>query len=66
MILNENDKALSDYNKALELEPNKTNTLYNIELLYFRQDKFDEGCPYLKKAKELGYDDGGLINEYCD
>ncbi|NLL27890.1 MAG: tetratricopeptide repeat protein [Bacteroidales bacterium] len=65
MILKNYKNALNDYDKALLIEPNKANTLYNKGILYFRQEQYDIGCEFIKKAKDLGYDDGGLYENYC-
>jgi len=62
---NNNKSAHNDYDKALAIEPNRPNTLYNKGLLYFKQNQFDKGCELIKKAKDLGYDDGGIYDKYC-
>lgn len=65
MILNKNENAFNDYNKALEIEPNKLCTIFNKGILYIRQKDFDKGCELIKKAKDLGYNDGGFYEKYC-
>ena len=65
MILNNFNNALADYQKALELEPKRPLTLYNLGLLYLRNGNTEKGCPYLKEAKELGYPDTEIYDQYC-
>lgn len=65
MILNDFNNAYSDYQKALELEPKRPLTLHNMGLLYLRNDNPKKGCPYLKEAKDLGYPDTKIYDQYC-
>ena len=65
MILNDFENALADYQKALELEPKRPLTLHNLGLLYLRNGDSKKGCPYLKEAKELGYPDTKIYDQYC-
>ena len=50
----EEDKALLDYTKAIELSPSFAEAYYNRGLLFFALGKVNEGTRDLSKAGELG------------
>lgn len=52
--LNDNLKAIKDYEKALSLNPNESNTLGLLGLLYHKINEFDKGQENLKKSVDLG------------
>src|SRR4029077_4542728 len=45
------EKAMTAYRKALDLEPEAPQTLYNIGTLYARQQNPDAAFDWLRKAK---------------
>ena len=51
---NQYDKAILDYNKAIELNPNYANSYNNRGIAYFKRGKLAKGCSDWKKACKLG------------
>ena len=48
------DKAIAEYNKAIELNPEYADAYNNRGLAYLDLAQFDHGCQDLQKACELG------------
>ena len=65
MLLDNFDSALSDFQYALKLEPNRPLTIFNLGILYGRSGNFDEACKYFGQAKDLGYPNTQLFDQYC-
>ena len=58
-------KAIDDYSKALELDPNIAEAYYNRGLARIHAGNKDEGIEDLSKAGELGlYEAYGIIKRY--
>lgn len=53
----EYDKALEQYKKALELEPNNSIALYNIACTYSRMKRIEDALDALERCVEAGYRD---------
>jgi tetratricopeptide (TPR) repeat protein len=47
------DKAIVDYNKALELNPQYTDAYYNRGICYYKKDEYDKAIADYKKVLEL-------------
>ena len=58
--LKENDKAILDYQKAIELDSTQFTFYSNLALVYYHEDLFDISCQQLEKAESLGLN----INDY--
>ena len=54
--LKENDKAISDYLTAIEIEPKQVVTYCNIALVYYYKEDYKKACEALLKAEKLGLD----------
>ena len=48
------DRAISDYDKAIELNPRYAKAYYNRGLAWFRKGSYDRSCHDFQKACELG------------
>jgi len=48
------DKALADFNKAIQLNPNYAEAYYNRSVVYLNQGSNNLGCPDAQKSCELG------------
>jgi len=63
----EQDSAVENYEKALELYPNFRDALRNLAILLVQQEQFEEAKTHLARAIELGSREGlttGLLG-YC-
>jgi tetratricopeptide (TPR) repeat protein len=54
---NDHAKARAYLEKAIETEPSKPLSYYNLGLLYVQEGKFDDACAYWKKAMLLSPDE---------
>jgi tetratricopeptide (TPR) repeat protein len=57
----EYDRAIADYNKAIELKHDIPNTIYNLACAYSLANKKPEACDSLQKAIDNGYRDWDKI-----
>ncbi len=62
----EYDKALEQYNKALELEPKNSIVLYNVACTYSRMKKIGPALDALERCVEAGYRDVGWMEKDPD
>jgi len=51
--LRENDKAIADLLRAIELNPNNADAWFNLSLVYFNQMKYDESLAAKERARLL-------------
>jgi tetratricopeptide (TPR) repeat protein len=51
--INDFDKAISNFNLAIKLEPNYVDALYNLAHTYQKMKKFNDAVTYYKKAIEI-------------
>lgn len=49
------DDAIKSYQKAVELNPADSESVYNIAVAYFNKQDFDKAGEFAGKAKELGF-----------
>jgi len=65
--LDEKEKALKYYLKAVELDEEDTYSISDIAWLYNYLGKYEEGLKYLERLEELGQDDAWTNGEfgYC-
>jgi len=49
------DQAISDYNKALEINPRHAKSYYNRGNAYYYQKEYDKSWDDIKKVQDLGY-----------
>ena len=49
----EYDKAIAEFSRAIELDPNYAEAYYKRGVAYLRKDKYDEAIADLTKAIEL-------------
>jgi hypothetical protein len=54
------DAALEKYKQAEKIDPQNTNVLYNMGLLYFKTKQYDDSLAYAKKAYAAGFPLPGL------
>lgn len=59
--LDEPDKALEAYKKALDLDPANTDAFYNSGLILFKQSRIDEALVQFEKAVVLKPDDPAFL-----
>jgi Flp pilus assembly protein TadD len=52
--LEEADQAVSDWNKAIELNPQDALSHVNIGYVLLDKDRLEEALPYFQKARDLG------------
>lgn len=52
------DKALEEYEKAIALDPNYSDALYNAGILYFRAQKWEDSIRCLERVVTLNPSDG--------
>jgi len=65
--LGDNRGAISDYNKAIEIDPNATDAYHNRGVAKYYLGDINGACLDWSKAGELGYGDAyDLIREYCN
>jgi tetratricopeptide (TPR) repeat protein len=59
--------AISDYNKAIKIDPRDRKAYYNRGAAKLMLDLIDSGCLDLSKAGELGFEKAyEMIREYCN
>jgi tetratricopeptide (TPR) repeat protein len=51
----QHDRAISDYTKAIEANPNDVVAYSNRGTVYFAEGKYDKASEDFKKAQALGY-----------
>ena len=52
----EDEKAISDFEKAIQLDNTLPNLYYNLSMCYYAKNRFDEACNAFHQAKKLGLD----------
>lgn len=57
------DKAESNYLKSIELDGKSSGTHYNLGLLYYRMDRYDESLKHAKIAYSRRFPLPGLMNK---
>ena len=59
-------EAITDFTKAIEINPDYSLAYFNRGLAYAEIDNFSQACSDWQKAYQLGYKDAlELINKYC-
>lgn len=58
------DKAMENYAKGLDREPNNAPALASVARLKFRQSLFEESSQYFKRATEAAPNDASLYNDW--
>ncbi len=53
-VIHDDDKAIADLEKAIELDPTLDQAYVNLAIVLFRQDRIQEGCHALRQAHDLG------------
>lgn len=53
-FVRDDEKALADLEKAVELDPTLDKAYGTLAVVYFRQDRNQEGCHALQQARDLG------------
>jgi len=53
--LKQNDKAIHDYQKAIELDSTQVTFYTNLALVYYHEDLFTKACEQIEKAEQLGF-----------
>ena len=53
-VIHDDDKAIADLEKAIELDPTLDQAYVNLAIVLFRQDRMQEGCHALQQAHDLG------------
>lgn len=53
--VDEIDKAMSDFNRAIEINPNSASAYYNRAVMYFCKRQFDRSWEDMHKAEACGY-----------
>ncbi|WP_047546360.1 tetratricopeptide repeat protein [Psychroserpens sp. Hel_I_66] len=66
--LKKDEKAIIDYEKAIELDPNQPVYHANLALVYFYQDTFDKACEEIQIAESRGFNlsDSKILREFKD
>jgi TonB family protein len=63
----EYDKALKDFEKAIELNPKDTDALYYCAVLQINAKDIEGACVHLNQLRELGKHEGdALSSKYCE
>jgi len=52
--LKQNDKAILDYLKAIELDSSQFTFYSNLALVYYHEDLYEKACQQIKTAEQLG------------
>ena len=60
------DKAMRDWNKAIELKPDYADPYFNIGLLYRRVNDYAMACYYFKLAEKYGRQNMEDYVKYCE
>ena len=58
--------AISDYNKAIELDPNNASAYYNRAISKYYTNDLNGACEDAKKSTSLGIDASKLIELACN
>ena len=53
--LKENDQAIADYMKAVQLAPAQPSLYANLALVYYHENRFELACEALENAEKLGF-----------
>ncbi len=56
------EEAIEEFNKALEIDSNYTQSLFNKGISYHHLGMQEEACKFVEKAKEQGFQ---LAEQYC-
>tara|TARA_B100000989_G_scaffold251746_1_gene199816 strand:- start:154 stop:543 length:390 start_codon:yes stop_codon:yes gene_type:complete len=62
---NQNDRALAQYKKSLELNPNQPIALNNLAWLLYENSKMNEAMFYAEKAKSLTPENPAILDTYA-
>lgn len=62
---NQNSRALTQYKKSLELNPNQPIALNNIAWLLYEQSRNSEAMKYAEQAKELTPENPAVLDTYA-
>ena len=60
------DQAISDYNKAIELNPNLGEAYYSLACIYSLKNEPNEACAWLKQAVSKGFREWDWIKKDSD
>jgi tetratricopeptide (TPR) repeat protein len=60
------DQVISDYNKAIEINPKYALAYYNMGCIYSFQNNFSKALKYLELAFQNGYDNFDWIHKDTD
>ena len=61
------EKAISDYSKAIELNPENADAYNNLGLAYFKQGFLDNSCQNFVKSAELGSEEAKEnVEKFCN
>lgn len=63
--LGKTEQAITTLKKALEVNPDYLNANYALGAIYLQNGNKEEGCKYLKKAEELGFDVPSDFMKHC-
>ncbi|GGZ85765.1 helix-turn-helix domain-containing protein [Algibacter mikhailovii] len=64
LLINEDDKAILDYEKSLTIYPNNVGALLNLIRIYKRKNNYKEAILTLKEAEKYAQSRGQLIGLY--
>ena len=65
--LGENDEAMDNYNKALDINPNCAEAFFYLGILEYDLGKGILACVMWEAAAKLGYNKAyDLLKEYCN
>lgn len=56
------DNAISEYKKSLELDPENSDTLFNLGVLYLKVNKIEEGAKIFEKLSKMLPNDSEVFN----
>jgi|SRR3990172_6516344 len=56
------DNAISEYKKSLELDPENSDTLFNLGVLYLKVNKIEEGAKIFEKLSKVLPNDSEVFN----
>ena len=63
-MINQNDKAIKDYEKTLEIVPNNTGALHSLIMLYKYKNNYIEAVLTLKKLEKFAISRSDLLRLY--
>ena len=58
------NNSITFFKKAIELNPNYINALYNLGVVYFEIDKYEESSVYFKKVLEINPKHLATLNNF--